>query len=132
MLRHQWAAKVITSRNEPGPAVMDYLDSMAGILRRGGFSIDLIHHAFHALGSRGLGFSQELFYDDPSIEMTPETTAQMVSQLRDRYPNIALIVERVYHDDATVVGSGCDDQVEFEFALDLLLDGLEKRLLGES
>ena len=29
------------------------------------------------------------------------------------------------HDDASVVGSGCDDQFEFEFALDLILDGLE-------
>jgi len=30
------------------------------------------------------------------------------------------------HEDASVVGAGCDDQLEFEFALDLLLDGLEK------
>jgi hypothetical protein len=32
----------------------------------------------------------------------------------------------VSHDDASMVGPGCDDQFEFEFALDLLLDGLEK------
>jgi hypothetical protein len=25
-----------------------------------------------------------------------------------------------------MVGGGCDDQFEFEFALDLLLDGLER------
>jgi hypothetical protein len=25
-----------------------------------------------------------------------------------------------------VVGPGCDDQYEFEFALDLLLDGIER------
>ena len=30
-------------------------------MRNGGFSYDLIHHALHALGSRALGFSQELF-----------------------------------------------------------------------
>jgi hypothetical protein len=31
------------------------------------------------------------------------------------------------HDDASVVGGrGCDDQFEFEFALDLMLDGLER------
>jgi hypothetical protein len=28
--------------------------------------------------------------------------------------------------DASVVGQGCDDQFEFEFALDLMLDGLEE------
>jgi hypothetical protein len=46
--------------------------------------------------------------------------------MADRYPNIGELVETVMHDDASVVGGGCDDQFEFEFALDLLLDGLEK------
>jgi hypothetical protein len=30
----------------------------------------------------------------------------------------------ISHDDPSVVGQGCDDQ--FEFALDLTLDGLER------
>jgi hypothetical protein len=29
------------------------------------------------------------------------------------------------------VGSGCDDDVEFRFALDILLDGLERHRLAE-
>ena len=33
---------------------------------------------------------------------------------------------RARHDDGSVVGGGCDDQFEFEFALDLMLDGLER------
>ena len=33
----------------------------SGLLHDGGFSYDLAHHALHALGSRALGFSQELF-----------------------------------------------------------------------
>jgi hypothetical protein len=35
-------------------------------------------------------------------------------------------MEQVVHDDASVVGSGCDDQFEFEFAIDVILDGLER------
>jgi hypothetical protein len=46
--------------------------------------------------------------------------------MADRYPNIAELVEIVYHDEASVVGGGCDDQFEFEFALDLMLGGLEQ------
>jgi hypothetical protein len=42
------------------------------------------------------------------------------------YPNITKVVLQVNHDEASVVGSGCDDQFEFEFALDLMLDGLER------
>jgi hypothetical protein len=45
--------------------------------------------------------------------------------MSDRYPNIGAIVEIVIHDDSSVVGNrGCDDQ--FEFALDLMLGGLER------
>jgi hypothetical protein len=42
-------------------------------MRDGGFSYDLIHHALHVLGSRALGFSQELF--DPSGGASDEETA---------------------------------------------------------
>jgi hypothetical protein len=42
------------------------------------------------------------------------------------YPHIAEMVAAITHDDESVVGSGCDDQFEFEFALDLMLDGLER------
>jgi hypothetical protein len=38
--------------------------------------------------------------------------------------NLYELFMTVTHDDASVVGQGCDDQ--FEFALDLLLDGLER------
>ena len=35
------------------------------------------------------------------------------------------------HEDGSVVARGCDDQAEFEFALDLLLDGFTRlRELG--
>jgi len=50
--------------------------------------------------------------------------AVMLQQMSLAYPNITEIVRQVEHDDASVVGSGCDDQWEFEFALDLVLDGL--------
>jgi hypothetical protein len=100
------------------------MDSMIGILRAGGFSIDLTHHAMHAMGSRLLGFSQELFDDTP--EDPPEIQAIVAQQMADMYPHISEMVAAISHDDASVVGQGCDDQFEFEFALDLMLDGLER------
>jgi hypothetical protein len=35
-------------------------------------------------------------------------------------------MEQITHDEASIIGSGCDDDVEFVFALDLILDGLER------
>jgi len=112
------------SRTEPTPTVLAYMDSMIGMFRAGGFSMDLTHHAMHTMGSRLIGFSQELFND--SGDTDPEAEAEMWTALAGTYPSIYELYLTVTHDDASVVGPGCDDQFEFEFALDLLLDGLEK------
>jgi AcrR family transcriptional regulator len=124
LLRHPWTSRVIESRTDPSPMVLEYMDSMIGMFRAGGFSIDLTHHAMHAMGSRLLGFTQEL-YDD-SVDLDPEATAVMVQQMAGKYPHITELVMAIAHDEASVVGQGCDDQFEFEFALDLMLDGLER------
>jgi hypothetical protein len=124
LLRHRWASTVIETRSAPTPAVIDYMDQMIGLFRKGGFSIDLTHHALHAMGSRLLGFSQELF--DDSAEVDPENAADIYQTMAEQYPNIGELVQAVMHDQASVIGGGCDDQFEFEFALDLMLDGLER------
>ncbi|MGW6704547.1 TetR/AcrR family transcriptional regulator C-terminal domain-containing protein [Streptomyces sp. NPDC054956] len=118
LLRHAWAARVIESRTGPTPSVLAYLDSMAGSFRDGGLSADLTHHVMHAMGSRLLGFSQELF--DTSGSAGPPDPG-----LAARYPHIAELAATAAHDGGSTVGGGCDDQFEFEFALDLLLDGFE-------
>jgi AcrR family transcriptional regulator len=124
LLRHPWASRVLESRTNPTPKVMEYMDSMIGLFRAGGFSIDLTHHAMHAMGSRLLGFSQELF--DDTSGAAPDQDAAMLAWMAGRYPNIAELVSAITHDQGSVVGPGCDDQFEFEFALDLMLDGLER------
>jgi len=129
LLRHRWASRVIEARGEPTPTVIAYMDSMMGIFRSGGFSIDLMHHAVHVLGSRLLGFSQELYDDTASVP--EEEAVAMWSAMAETYPNIAALVREISggaiaHEEGSVVGGGCDDQFEFEFALDLILDGLER------
>ena len=52
--------------------------------------------------------------------------SEVVQAMAKAYPYIGELVSLITHDDASVVGGGCDDQFEFEFALDLMLDGLER------
>lgn len=127
MLRHPWASTVIASRKTISTTMMGYFESMVGLLRAGGFSVDLTHHALHVLGSRILGFAQELYDDTESLAESPEIAEIMLRQMSAAYPNLAEMASQVMHDDSTIVGSGCDDQFEFEFALDLILDGLERQ-----
>ena len=90
------------------------------------FSIDLTHHALHVMGSRILGFAQELFNDSNALAESPEIAALMLRQMSEQYPNIAAMMMEITHDADTTLGQGCDDQVEFEFTLDLILDGLDR------
>ncbi len=129
LLRHPWASRVMESRTTPTPVVLAYMDSMIGLFRAGGFSLDLTHHVMHAMGSRLFGFTQELFNDTGDLDQ--EAEAEMWEAMAGTFPHIYEIFTTISHDDASVVGAGCDDQFEFEFALDLMLDGIE-RLKGRS
>ena len=126
--RHPWARQAIESRVNKTPPVLDYMDSFIGMFLAGGFSVDLTHHVMHAIGGRMWGFTQELFDDSttPAVEGTATVPPAMLQQLAERYPNIATMAASVQHEEESVVGSGCDDQFEFEFALDLLLDGFDR------
>jgi hypothetical protein len=114
------------------PTVLEYADSVTAILRNGGFSDSLAHHAMHTLGSRSFGFTQELFTDMADEPDDPEAMAAMMAQMALAYPNVAAIAMQASHDDGTVVGTngGCDDQYEFEFGLDLILNALEQMRLA--
>jgi AcrR family transcriptional regulator len=126
LLSHPWAPSVIESRTTMSPTVMRYYDSLIRLLRQGGLSVSLVHHAMHALGSRALGFTQELFAPDDG-DTGPDVAAVMSGNLADQYPYITeiAVIESANHDQDSTLG-WCDDQVEFEFGLDVLLDGLER------
>ncbi|MGH8950217.1 MAG: TetR/AcrR family transcriptional regulator [Acidimicrobiia bacterium] len=125
MLRHPWAPGVIESRVTISPSIILYYNSMLGLFRHGGFSYDLAHHAMHALGSRALGFTQELF--DPADDGNDEADSdEMLTQMAAQVPYLVEMLMEVTHDDPGSTLGWCDDQTEFEFGLDLILDGLDR------
>lgn len=125
-LCHRWAVQVLETRTSTSPLVIAYYDNVVAILRAGGFSFDLAHRALHVLGSRALGFTQELF--QPGGDQTADAeAAAMMEQMADRFPNIVGMLADAVHDNPDGILGFCDDQFEFEFALDLILEGLERR-----
>jgi AcrR family transcriptional regulator len=124
LLRHPWARAVLESRSAMTPAMLDYLDALTGLFLAGGLSVDLTHHVMHALGNRMWGFSQELFAATPQSDT--ESFSAQKDALPAHHPNLAEIAKAATHvDPDSGHGPGCDDQTEFEFALDLLLDGVD-------
>jgi AcrR family transcriptional regulator len=124
LLRHPWAPRVLETRTSTSLAVLLYYDGLLRLMRDGGFSYDLIHHALHALGSRALGFTQEMF--DPSAGTSNEETAAALESMADQIPHLEAMFMEVAHDDPDSTLGWCDDQTEFEFGLDIILDGLGK------
>jgi AcrR family transcriptional regulator len=123
LLRHHWSRAVLESRAAMTPAMLDYLDSLTGLFLDGGLSVDLTHFVMHALGNRMWGFSQELFAATPKSD-TESFNAQKAA-LPAHHPHLAQIAMAAAHaDPGSAVGPGCDAQFEFEFALDLVLDGV--------
>ena len=122
LLRHPWAPDVLESRQNVSGPTMRYYDSVVGLFFQAGFSVDLTHHGLHALGSRALGFTQEMYDDSGDLD---EATTAMLEQMAAESPNIVGMVSQITHDADSTLG-WCDDQYEFEFALDLILDGLER------
>jgi AcrR family transcriptional regulator len=123
MLAHPWAPDVIEQRTNMSPAIMLYFEGLLGIFRKGGFSYDLAHHAMHAMGSKALGFSQELFNPD---NKEADQSAEMLEQFAEQLPYLTGMLIEISHDDPDSTLGWCDDQAEFEFSLNLLLDGLDR------
>ncbi len=126
LIRHKWAPEVIESRTVMSPGIILYHEGILEILRKGGFSYDLAHHAIHALGSRALGFTQELF--QPADSADEQAGDEMLQQMAADLPYLVGMLSEIVHDDPDSTLGWCDDQTEFEFGLDVLLDGLENRL----
>jgi AcrR family transcriptional regulator len=121
MLRHPWAPRTVETRAAPGPAGIAYVNAVLGILREGGFSIAQAHHALHILGSRLLGFTQSVF--DDSADPDAEAAASLPDGFAAAFPYVAEMAAAVAHGGAL---GPCDDDGEFEFALDFMLDGLHR------
>lgn len=122
MLRHRWAPVLMSARDVMTLSAARHVDGIVALMRAGGFSYDLIHHGLHALGSRIFGFTPDLAEPEGGDSAAEAAMAAMATHV----PNLAAMLAAVAHDDPDTTLGWCDDQREFEFGLDLLLDGLER------
>jgi AcrR family transcriptional regulator len=127
LTRHRWAVGLLESRVRAGPANLHHHDSVLRCLREAGFSLPMAAHAYSVLDSYIYGFALQqatLPFD------TGEQAAAMAEGLMRQfasgaYPYMTEIATEL------VMKPGYSYAVEFEFGLDLILDGLE-RLRTES
>jgi AcrR family transcriptional regulator len=123
LLRHPWACSLMMSPKRVRPARLRHMESILGTLRRAGFSAEMTHLAYHALDSHVLGFSLwAAGYAADQVELA-DFGPKFIRQLSpEEYPYLLEHVEQHMSESTNA------DVSEFEFGLDLILDGLERLL----
>ena len=122
MRRHPWAIGLVETRTSPGWATLKHHNAVIGTLREAGFSIELTAHAFALIDAYVYGFA----LSEATLPINgPETASEVAEQMMafftaEDYPH--LLEFTVEH----VMKPGYDYGAEFEFGLEVVLDGLAK------
>jgi AcrR family transcriptional regulator len=126
MLRHRWAIGLLESRTNPGPANLRHHDAVIGCLRAAGFDMAMTAHAYSLVDSYIYGFA--LTKMNLPFETTTDIAEMAESMLEPfpvgAYPNLAAFITE------HAMKQGYDYADEFDYGLDVLLDGLER--VGET
>jgi AcrR family transcriptional regulator len=118
---HPWASALNDSRVSSGPARLRYFDWVVGTLRRAGFSLELAARVLAVLDGYIYGFGRQQLNIASGSEATPEAMAEAFLRAvpPDQYPYLTEMIT----DHAMQAGQ--DDTADFQFGLDLILDGLQ-------
>jgi AcrR family transcriptional regulator len=122
LLRHPWATMLIVSRANVGPAMLRYVDATIGCLREAGFSYSMADHAWNAIDNHVYGFTLQKL----NFPLKPEEYAQAAKAFLpqippDRYPYLNGLSQEV-------IAGRHNGLHDFQFGLELILDGLERLL----
>jgi AcrR family transcriptional regulator len=122
--QHQWAIPLLQSRLHPGPATLRHHNAFIGTLRGAGFTVVDIAHAFALIDSYVYGFAlAEAALPIHGPESVADTAQSMMEQFVDPASYPQLLEFTLKH----VMLPGYDFGAEFEYGLDLILDGLAAR-----
>jgi AcrR family transcriptional regulator len=121
LVRHPWAAGLMFSPAAVSPGRLRWMECVLETFRKAGFSPNMTHHAYHALDSHITGFTLWQVSIPFSADDLPAIGATFLSGLpADEYPYLAEHIEQHLTEPTG------DDVSEFEFGLNLILDGLER------
>jgi hypothetical protein len=122
LLRHPWAIGLMESRSTPGPATLRHHDAVLGSLRRAGFSIETAGHAYSVLDGYIYGFTlTELTLPFRDSKGAAKVAGNILQGVRaDEIPYLAEMAVEYTMKPGYSYGD------EFEFGLDLILDGIKR------
>jgi AcrR family transcriptional regulator len=122
MQRHHWAIGLMEGRMQPGPASLRVHDATLGVLREAGFPFRAAVHANSVLDAYVYGFAlQERSLPAEADGATAEVMREQARHVPDMRDHPYLLEAMREFADA-----GYDFDAEFDFGLELVLDGIER------
>ena len=120
LVEHPWAPALWLSRQSGGPARLRWGDRLLQALRLGGLDEETVFHTYHILESNTLGsIMQQLSFPFSGDELTEMANDFLETFPREEYPDLLDHIEAHLRPHTW-------RQTDFEFSLDLILDGLER------
>lgn len=124
--RHPWAVGLLETRSSPGPSTLRHHEATLATLRAAGFSVQMTAHAYALLDSYIYGFAlQEAALPFHGSDAAADVTSSIVEFFSaGQYPRLVEIATE------HVLKPGYDFGDEFDFGLNLILDGLARAIPG--
>jgi AcrR family transcriptional regulator len=121
LTRHPWAAALLMSPARIRPARLHFMNALLSALREAGFSAEITYTAYHVLDAHIIGFS-----------LWASTHGSIPADIGDIRPFLDRVLPaetypHLHEHGMQHLEDGPHHEVPtFEYALDLLLDGLER------
>ncbi|MGC9962116.1 MAG: TetR/AcrR family transcriptional regulator C-terminal domain-containing protein [Acidimicrobiales bacterium] len=122
LLQHPWACSLVMMPPSGGGRTsrMRYIEALLRQFREAGFSAELTYRAYHAVDSHVLGFTMWELGHSLAADIDPEVMGELVAIVSTGdYPHLLEHSQQHFSDRAGLQG-------EFEFGLDLVLEGLNR------
>lgn len=116
---HSWVVLLLTQRGNFGPGALRFMNTILGRLLEAGFPPEDAHHAWQMLASHTVGYAFQQSTSPGSAKHEYADLEARMASLAPEYPNVAAL---------SLFLAESDFRREYQFGLEIIIDGLEARL----
>jgi AcrR family transcriptional regulator len=116
---HPWVINLLVSRASKRAGALAYMERILAILTHAGFSDADTHHAWQLLASHTIGYAIQQATNPGRGDSDATAFKTWLTRAGDVYPNITRLAPLIMN---------CEFGREYEFGLEVIIDGLAGRL----
>jgi AcrR family transcriptional regulator len=116
---HPWVIGLLGSRGSTRPAPLGYMERILDILTRAGFSDADTHHTWQLLASHTIGYAFQQITSPAHADVDTVAFETWLARAGHLHPNMNRLAPLIMN---------CEFDREYQFGLEVIIDGLTTRL----